>query len=597
MSAQPELRRAWRMLVCSTALVSLCGCGLPLYLHKDSYEKETAEVKKTVDELDVKAAYASLTSDAKEVAKLEDSTVMDALIARRNAELVKIIDPFPGNTKAAADIDARLQLAAAVQSDIDLLAEANTALGAGSPGLGAEDLERSFAATRRGENDVGNFLRLLQAIYATKTAQQGERKPPAWSCDAPEVARAAAAATPYPPKWPDNRQTETGSAFETRLSENIAGLKLRCVQRKAAWQQRTDLLKKLADGASPGTDVSIPSVAQNLVNSLTLRQVLQRDAEKFSAELNAKLDSVDKTEARRSIIGAIKKMKPLVGEANALAQFAGWETFLTYTQCGLATELMALGQSADKGDDAAGDTEARAAATPSATDAAADGSGKSKEKDETKTIACEAGKSGIQLGDNGDANPLVVDIAHVLIGIQSDAKVLEKAERLDAEIMAIADLRQRVSIAKAQVEFGALTIQLQKARLHALLEQLRFSQQARADLEGFADAYKGKPVPSYPDIDGYRKAGANNYFIANALAGYTQSWDNGRIPAELLNYRMVQARRNYDITVAAVTADNYRELLKPIAASLAAYGAGGITPELLGQLLGNAAIIAGVGTL
>jgi len=603
MAPLPKLRRARRLLICAMLSGVISGCMPPLYLHKDSYEKETADVQKTVQGLDVEAGYKNLTADAKEIVGLEDSAVTDATIAKRNADLVRLIEPSPGETDAKLRSNGAATLFfSVVQNDITaLVTEKTTLADADLKDINAARLESVFAKAHDQETAVDQFIQGLRSIYAIKTAHQGDIEIPAWSCETPDIAEMnlAAIVPPLkhvPPEAAKDRDTETVAAFLDRLARNKAGLSLRCRDRSAAWEERAVFLRSLgAEDSLSESAGSIPKSAADLYAKLAQRQVFLRDAEKLRADLEKLLRSVFKKDEKSAILAAIDKLKKTVPEANALAQAAGWKTLLTYTQCGLGAELLAFSTSNEKGSDAAGDSTARASteAAIAGTEKTVEGADKSKKT----TIACEAGKSGIQIGKDGEANPLVLDVARAIIGVEQDAKTIKMLKRLDTEIMAIAELRQRADIAEAQARFGGINIQLLKARLHALLEQLRLNRTSRDELKALTAIQKPGSETDQTSLTGFKANAQDYYHVTAALTAHAQSWDSGRIPVALLNYRVIQAQRNFDIDVAAITAKNYKELLKPIVDALAAYGAGGIPAELLGQILGNAAIITGIGTL
>jgi hypothetical protein len=82
--------------------------------------------------------------------------------------------------------------------------------------------------------------------------------------------------------------------------------------------------------------------------------------------------------------------------------------------------------------------------------------------------------------------------------------------------------------------------------------------------------------------------------MAEALSGYVASWNYGRIPADLIDFRFLQAQRIHDIQLANLTAANYKAAVAPIADALAAYGAGGITPDTLAEVISNLGILSGI---
>ncbi|MDY0874355.1 hypothetical protein [Dongia rigui] len=600
MAPLPELCRARQLLICALLSGILGGC-LPLYLHKDSYEKETADVQKAVNALDVEAGYKILIADAKEIADKEDSAAADAVIATRNADLVGLIEPFPGELSDARVNGAATRFHSIIQADISALTNGKTTLLADVPGtISAKHLESVFAKANERESAVAQFIQGLRSIYAIKTAHQGDIEIPAWTCEDAKVAKANASSMVLPlqilaPESATDRDNETAAEFQARLERNKASLSLHCQERREAWGERAEFLRRLgAEDKLPDSAGSIPRSAADLYAKLAQRQTFIRDAEKTRADLEKLLSSVLKKNDKSAIQNAIERFKKTVPEVNALAQAAGWKTLLTYTQCGLGAELLAFSASDEKGSDAAGDSSARTDAVNAVANTEKPVEGADKNK--LTTIACEAGKSGIQVGKDGEANPLILDVARAIIGVERDAKILGLLERLNAEIMAIAELRQRADIAEAQARFGGINIQLLKARLHALLEQIRLDKVAAEELGKLEPIEHPGTQTDRTSLTDFKASSQHYYRVVAALTAYAQSWDSGRIPVVLLNYRVIQAQRNLDIDIATLTAKNYKELLKPIVDALAAYGAGGIPAELLGQILGNAAIITGIGT-
>jgi hypothetical protein len=82
--------------------------------------------------------------------------------------------------------------------------------------------------------------------------------------------------------------------------------------------------------------------------------------------------------------------------------------------------------------------------------------------------------------------------------------------------------------------------------------------------------------------------------MALALSSYVGAWNYGRIPAQVIDFRFLQARRKFEIQLASLTAANYKALVQPIADALAAYGKGGITPDTLAEVLSNLGILSGI---
>lgn len=77
-----------------------------------------------------------------------------------------------------------------------------------------------------------------------------------------------------------------------------------------------------------------------------------------------------------------------------------------------------------------------------------------------------------------------------------------------------------------------------------------------------------------------------------ALAGYIQSWNNGRIPAEVTVYRPVQIGREYAVRRARAVADKQRSLALAGASAIKGKADNGLNADEIAQGLINAALIA-----
>jgi hypothetical protein len=78
------------------------------------------------------------------------------------------------------------------------------------------------------------------------------------------------------------------------------------------------------------------------------------------------------------------------------------------------------------------------------------------------------------------------------------------------------------------------------------------------------------------------------------MAAYIAAWDKGEIPFRVLQLKAIQVRRANAIDRATLTEADYRALLKPAIEQMAAYGAGGIKPETIVELLGNLSIAGAI---
>jgi hypothetical protein len=74
---------------------------------------------------------------------------------------------------------------------------------------------------------------------------------------------------------------------------------------------------------------------------------------------------------------------------------------------------------------------------------------------------------------------------------------------------------------------------------------------------------------------------------AEGMTFYVRSLDLGRHPYELLTFRRSQLLRSAALKRARITDADYRRLIQPAIDQIAAYGAGGIKPETIADILSN----------
>jgi len=77
------------------------------------------------------------------------------------------------------------------------------------------------------------------------------------------------------------------------------------------------------------------------------------------------------------------------------------------------------------------------------------------------------------------------------------------------------------------------------------------------------------------------------------LAVYVDAWNEGRVPAQVLEYRRLQIEREYAVRRARTVAQKQHALASAATATLEANGAGGLRAELIAQALFDAAALAG----
>lgn len=121
--------------------------------------------------------------------------------------------------------------------------------------------------------------------------------------------------------------------------------------------------------------------------------------------------------------------------------------------------------------------------------------------------------------------------------------------------------------AKLQLAQAKATATAQRARLSAHLEELTSLTYARTAIaSGSSPGCTGSPNSC-------------------AFAAYVLSWNRGRVPGEVLEYRPIQVDREYAVRRAKAVAEKQRALALVGASTLKAGADGGLKPELIAQLL------------
>ncbi len=535
----------------------LAGCSnLSLYFHNDAYEKSTGEVQDDVKKLDVAAAFKSLATQSETLAKDEDQAATAAQVAMRNRTLARLIDPNHGDWLDLQPAESGIPNSFSGQSAgahleylirVDLQTLAGTSDGEPNPLYleGAQKLVEYDKLVRTDDSAVTDMRSLVRRAF--KDLQVKLKVP----IDCQSADQISGTDNPFPDLHP-------------LIVKAFGALDGACEARADDVAQRDAFIAKLRTdlavaGAQPPQEGVISRTARAYLEALQTKSESEKKAAALAHEVDALMATInEKTpEATAQALGdLIKKLD----DADALAKLLGFARIDTVLQCGLLADLKIA-----QGEFAAADAKPATAA--------------SGDKD------CSA-----LFGDNPEAGKAVSGILKALMGVAADGVAADRLKRLNANILALADLRQRLSAAQITVAYVDNKLLLYKGQFYALLDQYRLLIAAlEADLAlprdmkaaGFAEFRKTA------DDDKRR-------LMAQALSGYVASWNYGRIPLSVIDFRFIQARRNFDIQLASVTAANHKALVQPIADALAAYGKGGITPDTLAEVLSNLGIIGGL---
>jgi hypothetical protein len=561
-----------RSLVATIALgaaaLTVGGCSTAsLYFHNQGYEDATTEVKKQVDALDVAGAFEKLNANAAELAKQEDAAVIRSTVALRNERLSQLIDPIPGDGSIlqGETATASRRMRAFISSDLKVLVSepANEA----AYRAGAEALRAREKAVDGNSQQVA-FDRIRAKLAELK--YEGEVR---LDC---ATARAVVAGT-------DPEEILQGAVQEYDT------LVLAC----AAREERLKFLEAYQEIGG-----AIGEAARNYVTALSERQAKELEAAKLQGEIDATLKKM-RTRNPDAFKEDLKKQIKNLEKASAFAEFAGLTEVENFLKCGLIVDL----ESATEGlaeDEAvkAKPVDTATAATQLRADDATPAS--ESEMQAAKSAVCPTeAKPAEAEGGSAETTPEEADrqakwnaAVSTIIAVVSDVTeaglATDRLKRIDTNIVALSDLRQRLGLAKAAVAYNNALLPLYKGYLYAMFDQYRLLSEA-------ADA--NQKLLRLPD-PGFRtmRNTAHKRDAALALSSYTGAWNYGKIAAVAIDFRFKQALRTYELQVAASSAANYKATVQPITDGLAQYGKGGITPDTVALIITNLGVLAGVVT-
>jgi hypothetical protein len=607
------------MQVAATAIpIALCGCSnLSLYFHNDAYEKATSDTKDAVDKLDVAAAFKSLKDDTDSLASTEDQAAIVALAALRNETLARLVDPNKGDwlplgpTEAGITFDstsdgARRRLEYMIRTEMRrLIAEPNDQTYPNwkdgkknlekktFPDTGQTDLALKYLAEIELADAAAADTEPLKMIADAAIAEAKIKNAPGTDCDT--AAKLADRDDPIP------GAPDASLAYHTLADA--------CAKSIA-----TEFYKTLLTGA--GSQGRISVAAGDYLSAVESQQAARQHASEQKATVEALLRAIKGDSDAADAAQKLKEVISYLEQGEALAKTAGLTEVDNFLKCGLLTDLNSIetglgnvdaagGASGGSGDAAkasgAAAPAASATAAPAGTGTAATttasagsttGTGGAGGKAPASTPAAAPAAAAKTTDDCTAAfatagnDKAIATVIGAVMKVSADAAATDRLKRIDANIVALGKLQQDVSTAQATVEYDQKRLLLFKGRLLALLTEYRLLVVAlNADLA----------LPTDSAVDGlvsYRNDKSHGRNAALALSAYAASWNYGRIADHLIDFRFVQARRQFDVQISSLTASNYKALVQPIADALLAYGKGGITPDMLAQVLSNLGIMA-----
>jgi len=268
-----------------------------------------------------------------------------------------------------------------------------------------------------------------------------------------------------------------------------------------------------------------------------------------AAELQAQIKAADTFADSGSVSAGLEKwltgMKDILDDAAAGAKVVGWKQASDAIAIALKTRVCASTSVAQK------------------------------VKDDAKCNATEPTSTSGRVQATWGLAKALTQVADANAPARRSIQWLVAAKAIVAAEQADAQLLYDQTGAKAVAE---------RRRRDALVREAEFLERGR-------DAAAGRPGDCQVGAAG----GTNGHC---QFATYVDAWNEGRIPAQILEYRPIQIDRIYAVQRARVTAQKQHALASAGALTLRDAGAGGLTAAIVAQALFDAAILSvGIGGL
>jgi hypothetical protein len=548
--------RVGRTAAVAVALaIPLAGCATP-YLHDASVQAQTTAVSDAWSKIDNSTYFADLRKSFVALEADEDAALTRSLQATRDRNLVAYIDPSEppnsyhpeplarGVNALCKDVNKRV-----AELSKGPLADAGTHCSV----LADDDLATIRSRLPQKIVVARATLRAAQQERADAVEQFTESRD-AWRKAHPSNKKDGGVMEPDLPLDCDKIAANPSGADQAVPKDYPIDHYRVLVEACLGGGGKVGVigaLQALGRGGELQTTAGVTD--QSIIGGIFKRAVeAQQEADK-SAAAAAKLDAGLKVLQKKindihsssaEFADALKEVKDTLADAPAAAKLVGAEKLAVILQDALKAEL----SSAENKTDAAAPA---AAETPSTT------------TKRTQAIE-ELAAAGATLADA--------------------IRVNDPDQRKNALLIALAAQRQQVDMLRLEAKRETDRLQIINAELLGGLTELALLSEAQLFLTKVS-----------PTDAGIATLG-NNTAAQAALNRTALAWSEGRIPMNLARLRHIYLNRDYRIRIAEKTAENWRGLIKPAIDAMVAGGAGGVPPEVIGNLVGPpaaAAIIKG----
>ena len=530
------LKQVYSRIATVLAIGLLSGCGL--YIHDTSLQESAEATRNLVSESDLSNQINGVLAGAADLAKRQETAVVNFYIMRRNQQLMRLLQPdvleeaaLTGSDSSVSyarsssgfvrnPFDLRNDLAYVINCRLNDLLDLPALTCEGNGNITLRDPRQlnvlrnsSFAeiqftnAAGLDHSVVNARAQMLRAIAGRVAADPDLPDDPRGKMDCADIStetKAAAATAPPGPTDPvDNFFLAYAVACDNAEKGRLA-----------------------AQPVLRGTPSSaLDKIVSEIASLSAERDRQQREGFRIAVEMQALLKQIAAAQGRGPTEGALAelfdKVQNALKQANGAAKLAGLRELANQTDALLQIEL---------------------------TKSAADASG-------TAAGAPPAEQASVKA--KGEALLLLVSAGATALDAYRDKTPSARAQAL---IISRAILTQQTEVAALQVSLIETKLRLLTAQRDFMINEVHQLAEAGLYLE-------------LPQLE--------SNALKSALIRLAAAWDVGRIDEQAITYRIFAAERETSIRISASNARNLQAAVLAASGQIVAYSKGGLTKEMI----------------
>ncbi|MBY0511555.1 MAG: hypothetical protein K2P94_15570 [Rhodospirillaceae bacterium] len=209
-------------------------------------------------------------------------------------------------------------------------------------------------------------------------------------------------------------------------------------------------------------------------------------------------------------------------------------------------------------------------------------------------------KAGVTEKDEKRAQALIAG-AQLIDGFKAlqEARDAKDGSLPSALLIAIAEQEYIADVAQAEAQALKSANDISAQQISIMVKEVKWLSTSRYYLCRIPETTSDKcdlPDGNFATLLA-SKSGEVSRPAASAFIAFRESWNHGQIPMRVLEYRADDLKRERALAVDSATREGWVKILKPAISEIEKFGAGGIKPETIAEILhliGIGAIAVGV---